>query len=70
MNPNTVTVSPKYQVVIPKDIRAVLSIHPGQKVQAIAIDNRIELIPLRSLKKARGFLAGIDTRVKRDMDRV
>ena len=66
----TVTVSPKFQVVIPRAIRERLQIEAGQKVQAIAFEDRIELIPLRSAKSMRGFLKGIDTRVARDEDRV
>jgi AbrB family looped-hinge helix DNA binding protein len=67
---DTVTISPKYQVVIPKDIREKLKLSPGQKVQAIAYENRIELIPQLPMKKMRGFLAGIDTDVPREDDRV
>ena len=66
----TVKISPKFQVVIPKQIRHSLGLEPGQKVQALVYDNRIELIPVRPLKKMRGFLAGIDTSVPRDKDRV
>ncbi len=66
----TVTISPKYQVVIPKDIREKLGLSPGQKVQAIVYDDRIELIPVRPVKKMRGFLKGINTRVDREADRV
>ena len=65
-----VTISPKYQVVIPKEIRDKLQLAPGQKVQAIAYENRIELIPVRPINEMRGFLAGIDTEVERDSDRV
>ena len=61
-----VTISPKFQVVIPRDIRERLGLEPGQKVQAIAYDNRIEFIPVRALKTMRGFLKGIDTTVRRD----
>ncbi len=66
----TVTISPKYQVVIPKDIREKLGLSPGQKVQAVVYDDRIELIPVRPIKKMRGFLKGINTRVDREADRV
>ena len=66
----TVTISPKFQVVIPKEIRESLGLEPGQKVQAVAYDNRIELIPVRPLKKMRGFLSGIDSSVPRDKDRI
>ncbi len=65
-----VTVSPKFQVVIPSRIRKLLRMRPGQKVRVILYDNRIELIPVRSVKEARGFLQGIDTTVEREGDRV
>jgi len=67
---STVTISPKFQVVIPKEIREKLDLTPGQKVQAIAFENRIELIPLRPVKQMRGFLKGIQTDVPRENDRV
>ena len=66
----TVTVSPKFQVVIPKEIRESLKLAPGQKIQALLYENRIELIPVRPIKKMRGFLKGIDTTIKRDTDRL
>ena len=66
----TVTVSPKFQVVIPKDIRRKLGLLPGQKVQVVVYGDRIELIPVRPAKRMRGFLKGIDTRVPREGDRV
>ncbi len=65
----TVTVSPKFQVVIPKEIREALKLAPGQKIQALLYENRIELIPLRPIKKMRGFLKGIDTSIDRETDR-
>lgn len=65
----TVTISPKYQIVIPKDIREALELVPGQKVQAIAYEGRIELVPVQSASALRGFLKGIDTDVPRDDDR-
>ena len=65
----TVTISPKYQVVIPKDIRESLKLAPGQKVQAIVFENRIELIPQRPMKKMRGFLKGVQTDVPREDER-
>jgi len=66
----TVTISPKFQVVIPKAIRERLKLEPGQKVQAILYEGRIELIPLRPLEQMRGFLAGIDTDIEREVDRL
>jgi AbrB family looped-hinge helix DNA binding protein len=65
----TVMVSPKYQVQIPRALRKALSIRPGQRIQVIQFEDRIELIPLKSPKKMRGFLKGIDTNVQRDADR-
>jgi AbrB family looped-hinge helix DNA binding protein len=65
----TITISPKFQVVIPKAIREELGLLPGQKVQAIAYGERIELIPIRPIKEMRGFLKGIDTAVDRESDR-
>jgi len=65
----TVTLSPKFQVVIPKEIRERLSLAPGQKIQVIAYGDRIELIPVRPIKEMRGFLKGLDTRVDRESDR-
>lgn len=66
----TVTISPKFQVVIPKDIREKLGLVPGQKVQTIMYNERIELIPLRPMKKMRGYLKGISTEIERESDRV
>ena len=66
----SVTVSPKYQVVIPKAVRESMGIVAGQKIQILTYQNRIELIPIKPMKKMRGFLKGIDSSVKRDRDRV
>lgn len=66
---DTVTVSPKYQVVIPSRVRKVLGVEPGHKVKVILYDNRIEMIPVRPVAEARGFLRGIDTSVEREGDR-
>lgn len=67
---NVVTISPKFQVVIPRDIRDRLELEPGQKVQALAFGNRIEFIPLRPPREMRGFLRGLDTAVHRERDRL
>lgn len=66
----TVTISPKFQVVIPKSIRESLNLRPGQKVQAIQYGNRIELVPLVPVHQMKGFLRGIDTDVPREDDRL
>jgi AbrB family looped-hinge helix DNA binding protein len=65
-----VTVSPKYQVVIPKEVRESMGIVSGQKIQILTYQNRIELIPIQPMKKLKGFLKGIETDVKRDKDRI
>ena len=62
-------ISPKYQVVIPKAIREELELKPGQMVQVIAHRDRIEMVPVRSMREMRGFLSGIDTTVERESDR-
>ena len=66
----SVTVSPKFQVVIPKEVRESMGIVSGQKMQILTYQNRIELIPIQPMKKMRGFLKGINTTVRRDKDRV
>ena len=67
---DTVTVSPKFQVVIPKHVREAMAIRPGQKLRIFEYGDRIELVPVRPVRKLRGFLKGIDTDVPRDKDRV
>jgi AbrB family looped-hinge helix DNA binding protein len=64
------TISPKFQIVIPKAIRERLGLAPGQKLEAIQYEGRIELIPVKPIKRMRGFLKGIDTRVEREADRL
>ena len=67
---DTVTISPKFQIVIPRRIREHLRLEPGQKVQAILYDNRIEFIPIQPMKQMRGSLMGMDTTIDRDRDRL
>ena len=66
----TVKISPKYQVVIPKEIREKLDLRPGQKLQILEFENRIEFLLLKDIKDARGYLKGIDTNIEREGDRV
>ncbi len=66
----SVTVSPKFQVVIPKAVRESLGIVSGQKIQVLTYRHRIELIPLKPMEEMRGFLKGIDTDIPRDVDRM
>lgn len=67
---DTVTLSPKFQVVIPKRIRERLKLRAGQQIQAIAYGDRIELVPVRPVRSMRGFVKGIDTTVAREDDRL
>ena len=66
---DVVTISPEFQVVIPRAVRERLNLTPGQKVRVIVYDDRVELIPLRPAKALRGFLREIDTTLARDADR-
>jgi len=66
----TVTVSPKFQVVIPKPVRDSLHLQAGQKMQVVEYDGRVELIPERDISELRGFLKGINTSFKREKDRL
>jgi AbrB family looped-hinge helix DNA binding protein len=67
----TVTVSPKYQIVIPKEIRERMGIKPGQKLRALTYGNRLEFVPEISIAEARGILKGkgVSSVVPRDDDR-
>jgi len=66
----TTTVSSKFQVVIPLAVRKLLKIAPGDRFQVFPYQGRIELVPVRSVREMRGFLAGIATDIPRDGDRV
>jgi AbrB family looped-hinge helix DNA binding protein len=66
----TVTISSKFQLVIPKEIRESLELKPGQKLRVFTAGDRVELVPVKKLRAMRGFLKGIDTSVPRDEDRV
>lgn len=66
----TVSVSPKFQIVIPLSVREALGIQAGEKVQIFQYENRIEVIPRRKIKSMKGFLKGIDTTITREKDRV
>lgn len=66
---NTVKVSPKYQVVIPKEVRESMGIKPGQEVAVLRYRGRIELIPMSPVKEMRGFLRGVDSSIECEADR-
>ncbi len=65
-----VTVSPKFQVVIPKDVRESMGIFSGQKIQMLTFRNRNEVIPIKPIKQMKGFLKGVNTNIKRENDRL
>lgn len=65
-----VKISTRFQVVIPQSVRKSLNVQPGQKVQVIPYENRIELIPIKPIGESRGFLKGIDRTIEREPDRV
>lgn len=65
---DTVTVSPKFQIVIPRTVRDRIHLRPGTKFQVISFDDRIELVPLRSMKQMKGALRGLNSNFKRDED--
>ena len=67
---NTVTVSPKFQVVIPLAVRVELGLLPGEKLRVLRYQDRVELIPVRPIKSVRGMLKGIDTTIGREGDRL
>ena len=68
---DAVTVSPKFQVVIPLKVREQMRVKPGQKMHVIAYDNMVVFIPVRPIREARGSLKGINTNIDRDdQDRV
>ena len=67
---DVVTVSPKYQIVIPQPVRDSLGIKPGQKLHVFCVDGIIEIVPVKPIRSMRGFLKGIDTSVPREPDRL
>lgn len=67
---STVTVSPKFQVVIPQAIRELFHLAAGEKLRVMPYGDRIELIPVRPIKAMRGFLRGMDASISREDDRL
>lgn len=67
---NTVTLSPKFQVVIPQAIREALQLKAGEKLRVLRYGDRVEFIPVRSIQEMRGFLRGMDTTIEREDDRL
>lgn len=67
---NTVTLSPKFQVVIPREIRESLQLKAGEKLRVVRYADRVEFIPVRPIRQMRGFLRGMDTTIAREPDRL
>jgi AbrB family looped-hinge helix DNA binding protein len=62
----TVTVSSKFQVVIPEHVRSKLKLQPGQKVVVVEKEGIVHLIPLKPIKDTRGLAKGIRSENIRD----
>ena len=67
---DTVTLSPKFEVVIPQDIREALHLTAGEKLRVLHYAGRVEFIPVRPVRQMRGFLRGMDTAIEREPDRL
>jgi AbrB family looped-hinge helix DNA binding protein len=63
---DSVTVSTKFQIVIPRKVRQLLDVKAGQKMRVLAYDNKVVLIPVRPIQEARGSLKGINTDIQRE----
>lgn len=66
----TVTISSKFQIVIPTAIREPLNLKPGERLCMIHHNNRIEIIPVKTIRDMRGFIKGMDSRIEREGDRL
>lgn len=66
----TVTISPKFQVVLPRSVRERFDLRPGERIQVISYEGRIELIPVRPARSLRGSLRGMSTTLEREDDRL
>ena len=66
----TVTLSSKFEVLIPQDVCEALHLSAGEQLRVVPYDGRVELIPVRAIQSMRGLLRGIDTHVERDEDRL
>jgi len=67
---DTVTLTSKFQIALPKDVRERMNLAVGQRLTILAVDGQIVLAPQSEAPSMRGFAAGIDTTVPRDDDRV
>ncbi len=63
-----VTISPKYQIAIPKQIREKHNIKPGERFILVSVGDRIELVPERKMEDLQGVLAGMDADPRREKE--
>jgi AbrB family looped-hinge helix DNA binding protein len=63
------TISSKFQIAIPRQIRIKLSLHAGQKLEAVCMGGHLELVPIKPMEEMRGFLKGMDSQIEREKDR-
>jgi AbrB family looped-hinge helix DNA binding protein len=56
-----VTISSKYQVVIPREIREKFNLKPGQKIAFIPYKGTLRVVIIPPIEAARGKLKGLDT---------
>ena len=66
---SVVTVSPKYQVVLPKEVRERLQLVPGCKLMVFASPSGVRLVPVTPIERSRGFFPGLSTEPDRAQDR-
>ncbi len=67
---NTVTVSSKFQVVIPKEIRDDIGLKVGTMMEVITYGTRIEFIPIQPMKNLKGLFKDLNTDIDREEDRL
>lgn len=62
----SVALSPKFQIVIPKDVRKALNLVAGQRLEARVVGGHVELVPVLPMSAIRGMCPGINTDVPND----
>ena len=67
---NTVTVSPKFQVVIPLEVRQRMKLQPGAKLVVVEFNGGLRLMPLQAPAALRGIARGVSPQIQRDADRL
>ena len=67
---STVTVSPKFQVVIPLDVRRRMKLEPGAKLMVVEFNGGLRLLPLKPPSALRGIARGISTTLEPEPDRL